>query len=89
MSSVPQIAWVCDQDAYACSGQKCSAQSILIAHTNWVNSGIFELMEERASHRSLEDLSVGPVLSWTTEQMLQHVEALLKIPGMRISALKL
>ena len=29
---VEYIAWVCDQDAYACSGQKCSAQSILFMH---------------------------------------------------------
>jgi 1-pyrroline-5-carboxylate dehydrogenase len=29
---VDYIAWVCDQDAYACSGQKCSAQSILFMH---------------------------------------------------------
>ena len=27
--------WVSDQDAYAFSGQKCSAQSILFAHENW------------------------------------------------------
>ncbi|XP_048440204.1 probable aldehyde dehydrogenase [Pyrus x bretschneideri] len=26
------VAWVCDQDAYACSGQKCSAQSMLFIH---------------------------------------------------------
>lgn len=26
------VAWVCDQDAYACSGQKCSAQSLLFIH---------------------------------------------------------
>jgi hypothetical protein len=26
------VAWVCDQDAYACSGQKCSAQSMLFMH---------------------------------------------------------
>ncbi len=29
---VDYVAWQCDQDAYACSGQKCSAQSILLAH---------------------------------------------------------
>ena len=33
------IAWQCDQDAYACSGQKCSAQSILFQHSNWVQAG--------------------------------------------------
>lgn len=29
---VDYVAWVCDQDAYACSGQKCSAQSMLFMH---------------------------------------------------------
>lgn len=29
------VAYVCDQDAYACSGQKCSAQSVLFVHENW------------------------------------------------------
>ncbi|KVH98740.1 Aldehyde dehydrogenase, conserved site-containing protein [Cynara cardunculus var. scolymus] len=29
---VDYVSWVCDQDAYACSGQKCSAQSMLFMH---------------------------------------------------------
>lgn len=29
----------CDQDAYACSGQKCSAQSILFMHNAWAEAG--------------------------------------------------
>lgn len=33
------VAWTSDQDAYACSGQKCSAQSVLFAHKNWVKAG--------------------------------------------------
>lgn len=33
------VAWQCDQDAYAATGQKCSAQSILFQHSNWVNKG--------------------------------------------------
>ncbi|MBA0824953.1 hypothetical protein Goarm_021585 [Gossypium armourianum] len=32
VAEVDYVAWVCDQDAYACSGQKCSAQSILFMH---------------------------------------------------------
>jgi hypothetical protein len=32
---VSYVAWQCDQDAYACSGQKCSAQSMLFMHRNW------------------------------------------------------
>ncbi|KAJ0267298.1 Aldehyde dehydrogenase domain-containing protein [Hirschfeldia incana] len=34
------VAWVCDQDAYAWSGQKCSAQSMLFVH-----EGGFDLTE--------------------------------------------
>ena len=32
---IDYVAWQCDQDAYAASGQKCSAQSIPYIHTNW------------------------------------------------------
>ncbi|XP_056851777.1 delta-1-pyrroline-5-carboxylate dehydrogenase 12A1, mitochondrial-like isoform X1 [Raphanus sativus] len=32
VQEVDYVAWVCDQDAYACSGQKCSAQSMLFMH---------------------------------------------------------
>ena len=34
------VAWQCDQDAYAATGQKCSAQSILFMHENWVKRGL-------------------------------------------------
>ena len=36
---VDYVAWQCDQDAYACSGQKCSAQSLLFMHKNWSQAG--------------------------------------------------
>ena len=51
------------QDAYAYSGQKCSAQSILFAHENWAAVGIEEKLAKLAARRSLADLTVGPVLS--------------------------
>ena len=35
VGDVDYVAWVADQDAYACSGQKCSAQSIVFAHRKW------------------------------------------------------
>lgn len=35
VSDVDYVAWQADQDAYACSGQKCSAQSLMLMHTNW------------------------------------------------------
>ncbi|KAL0583842.1 hypothetical protein ABG067_006286 [Albugo candida] len=79
------VAWTCDQDAYACSGQKCSAQSILFMHQNWVDVGIEEKLGQLAERRKLSNLTIGPVLTVTTERMLGHVETLLKIPGARLS----
>lgn len=32
VSNLDYVAWVSDQDAYAASGQKCSAQSIIFVH---------------------------------------------------------
>lgn len=155
------VAWQCDQDAYACSGQKCSAQSIMFAHSSWVGLGLFDRMKELAGRcgaasgprqfwftadnlqqstgysisalalnasnceslrssllfilhavslcctlllsascsnsphlliphtpgpphsrsRKLEDLTIGPVLTWTTDAILGHAKKLLAIPG--------
>ena len=69
-----------DADAYAASGQKCSAQSILFAHQNWVDEGFFD-RAKLAARRNLAELTVGPVLTQTTEQMLEHAEALASLPG--------
>jgi len=78
------VAWQCDQDAYACSGQKCSAQSILFAHSSWVASGILDKLKENASRRSLADLSVGPTLTVTCAAFRAHIDRLLEIPGARV-----
>ena len=59
----------CDQDAYACSGQKCSAQSMLFVHRNWRHTQLLDQMESLAARRSLDDLTVGPVLTVTTAAM--------------------
>lgn len=32
---VEGVVFQSDQDAYACGGQKCSAQSVLFVHENW------------------------------------------------------
>lgn len=84
VNEVDYIAWVCDQDAYACSGQKCSGQSILFMHENWSSSPLISKLKELAARRKLEDLTVGPVLTVTTEAMLDHMKKLLKIPGSKL-----
>jgi 1-pyrroline-5-carboxylate dehydrogenase len=77
------VAWQCDQDAYNATGQKCSAQSILFVHRNWAE-GLLPRLEQLASRRKLDDLTLGPVLSWTTERMLAHVNAVKAIPGAQL-----
>lgn len=79
------VAWQCDQDAYACTGQKCSAQSILFMHDAWAEAGLEAALAARAATRKLEDLTVGPVLTWSTDAILAHTRRLLDIPGARLA----
>ncbi|KAL7464371.1 hypothetical protein ACHAXS_004703 [Conticribra weissflogii] len=84
VGNVDYVSWQCDQDAYACAGQKCSAQSILFAHENWEKAGLFEKMKANAATRSLDDLSIAPVLTHTTKSILDHAARLLAIPGAKL-----
>jgi 1-pyrroline-5-carboxylate dehydrogenase len=85
VQDIEHVAWQCDQDAYAATGQKCSAQSILFMHKNWARAGLEQMLKARAEQRSLTDLTVAPVLSWTTDAMLEHANRLLEIPGARVA----
>ena len=74
------VAWQCDEDAYNASGQKCSAQSILFVHKNW-EQDLLPKLKQLAERRKLENLSIGPVLTWNNDQMFNHINSLLEIPG--------
>ncbi|KAL8455404.1 hypothetical protein Emag_000788 [Eimeria magna] len=88
------IAWQSDQDAYALSGQKCSAQSLLLVHRNWVALGLLKKLREQAARRRVEDLTISPLLSLTNEDIQAHVNvctkaalvvtALMELPGSRL-----
>ena len=84
VGDVDYVAWQCDQDAYAASGQKCSAQSILFAHDNWMEAGIVDKVGDLANNRKLDDLTVGPIMTHTTADMKRHIDDLLTIPGAKI-----
>ena len=75
------VAYTSDQDAYAYSGQKCSAQSALFVHKNWTKAGFLQKIKTLAERRSLSDLTITPVLTVNNERFLSHVRALLAIPG--------
>ena len=84
VSDIDYVAWQSDQDAYACQGQKCSAQSMLFLHTNWEKAGILDKIKENAMTRSLDDLTIGPTLTHTTEDIIKHIESVLEIDGASI-----
>ena len=84
VSDVDYVAWQCDQDAYASQGQKCSAQSIMFMHKNWENSGLLDKMKANAAKRTLDDFTIGPVLTHTTKNIMDHIERLLQIPGSQL-----
>lgn len=77
------VAWQCDQDAYNASGQKCSAQSILFMHRNW-RAALLPKLAELAARRRLDDLTIGPVLTWNNERIRNHIGALATIPGAEV-----
>ena len=74
------VAWQCDQDAYNASGQKCSAQSLMLMHENWTPA-LLPKLAELAGRRRLDDLTLGPVLTWSNARIREHIEALTAIPG--------
>lgn len=74
------VAWQSDQDSFSASGQKCSAQSIVFVHENW-EGALLPKLASLAARRKIDDLTLGPVLTWTNDRMLAHIEALLSIHG--------
>jgi len=77
------VAWQSDEDAYNASGQKCSATSILFVHENWSES-LMPRLKTLAARRKLENLSLGPVLSWNNQEIQSHIDAIMSIPGARL-----
>jgi len=77
------VAWQADEDAYNAAGQKCSAQSVLFVHENWA-AALLPRLEELAARRSLADLTIGPVLSWTNARIQGHIDAVLGVAGAKL-----
>ena len=77
--SLPYVAWQCDQDAYAASGQKCSAQSLLFVHTKHAIK-LEHHLRTLARRRRLDNLTVGPLLSITNVDIQKHITAILGLP---------
>mmetsp|Transcript_91069 Transcript_91069/g.197004 ORF Transcript_91069/g.197004 Transcript_91069/m.197004 type:complete len:142 (-) Transcript_91069:467-892(-) len=75
---------ICDQDAFALSGQKCSSQSILFAHDSWVKRGLVNVFVDYSKKRNFDDLTVGPVLSWNNAQISDHQNKILSFKNTKL-----
>ena len=78
------VAYQCDQDTYALSGQKCSAQKFLVVHKNWTKTRFYQTLTELAARRNLQDLTVGPVLTVTNDTFTKHRDNILQLEGAKI-----
>ena len=65
-------------------GQKCSAQSMVLSACQKWSDHLLPKLRELAARRSLDDLSLGPVLTWSNERIREHVDAVLAIPGAKL-----
>lgn len=84
VSDIDYVAWTSDQDAYAASGQKCSAQSIIFVHNNWIKAGFIDKIKALSERRKLEDLTVGPVLTWDNKKIKIHLKNITSLPGTKL-----
>lgn len=84
VSNFEYVAFVSDQDAYGATGQKCSAQSIVFAHENWIKKGFIDQITKLVKRRKLDDLTIGPVLTWNNKRIQEHVDSILKIKGSKL-----
>jgi len=73
-----------DQDSFACAGQKCSSQRVLLVHENWVKNNFIGKFVERCSKRNLNDLTVAPLLSVSNEDMKARINEVLALPGSKV-----
>ncbi|KAF7124831.1 hypothetical protein RHSIM_Rhsim12G0078400 [Rhododendron simsii] len=69
------ILWVMDIYAYF---------YVLYLMQNWSKSSLLHQMNDLATRRKLEDLIIGPVLTFTTKAMLVHVNKVLQVAGSKL-----
>ena len=51
-------------------------------HKNWTKkTNLLDLVAKQAAKRKLEDLTVGPVLSWNNKQIQEHVDQIKALNG--------
>ena len=46
---------------------------MLFVHENWAQSGFLDHIKARAETRQLEDMTIGPVFTWSNEMLSEQV----------------
>ncbi|OWK26932.1 MAG: hypothetical protein US76_02385 [Parcubacteria group bacterium GW2011_GWA2_38_13b] len=77
------IATQSDKDAYAAAGQKCSAQSILFVHENWMKTDLLARMGQLALKRDFT-MPIIPILTWNNEQIFKHIRNVCVVKGAKL-----
>lgn len=77
------IAEQSDRDAYAAAGQKCSAQSILYIHENWMKTNLLKRLDQLAFKRD-NSTPIIPILTWNNKQITQHIHDVFRIQGAKL-----
>ncbi len=49
-------------------------------HDNWAEK-LLPKLQALAGRRTLDNLSIGPVLTWTNARIQQHIDAIMQVPG--------
>ena len=50
-----------------------------------MKAGFAKRIGELAGRRSLEDLTVGPVITWNNDRIKKHIDNILSISGTKVS----
>ena len=60
---------------------------MMFVHDNWATPevDIVGRIGKLAEQRNLEDLTCTPVLTWSTDKFLAHVDACMQIPGAELA----
>jgi 1-pyrroline-5-carboxylate dehydrogenase len=53
-------------------------------HKNWSKTDVLESMKNQAAKRNLDNLTIGPVLSWNNEAIKAHLDAILELEGAKL-----
>lgn len=56
----------------------------MFLHRNWRKTDLLDKMKSQASKRSLKNLTIAPVLTWSNDRIKAHMDAILELDGAKL-----